>query len=201
MNLEVDDQLKEFLVWQSFKNPLLVQEYCLRLCLRHDATERQTNKRKLNVDTSILKEMLTNAGKDIGKHFSGLITKVGDRNVSTKFGKNISIHKALILSIAKCRILDPLSTITVARRIRKLLSPSERITKEQVHEIILETVERLSGGRSKDYALSYTNGYLFILHPYFKLFLLWDYMPNVTGEYLPIDEYLKDSEDENSLVE
>lgn len=196
--ISVDPSVVNSIVRQSFKNPLLVQDYCCELCMKFDIYRTLSKPRRVSPDEAALSSIFREKANSISGFYQGVITKPSDGKRKLADGSSVSVYALILLAIASVGVLEPLKVSTVARRMQHLLpAVAKQLDQTEVLDLIQELIRRLSGNKSKDYAVLFADKKLTISHPYFKVYLLWKFIPELTGVY-PALNIEFDDEDDNA---
>ena len=188
LNVEIDRDSVEAMVRFSYRNPLLMQHYCSRLCFELGIAQWQAERRQFTVDGDVLRSVISSTAQQYEKDFSDYLSLDDGKNENWKLdtGQKVNIHVLVLLAMAGIAIMSPVKLATIKERIEYILDDEQATPIEAViHSALIRLADRMKAELGHDAVLRYDTErkHAFITHPFFKVYLQWSLLPRFAGVY------------------
>jgi hypothetical protein len=183
LNVEVPGQILDNLTFNAFRNPLLMQDYCIRLCFELGIERTAARKKKIDVAASIIVKILQDAAAKYLESYSVYYLDTESESLgkwALKSGRSVNINVLVLLSLARIAINKPVGLRTIRQRMRDVLAPEiEPPPEATIRNALVTMAERNVGKEDREAPLRYDTEkrHAYVTHPFFKAFLLWDMVP------------------------
>lgn len=183
LGIVVNDDAIDTLTQLAYRNPLLMQLYCLRLCFDHDIERTQQQQKTITLKTGEVHRIVREVASNYDTSFSDYL------KVNSEDGKNwklknetlVNIYTLAGLAIAGVAIQSPVKLATIVDRIEGLLSPDVTPPSTAVVQNALTHITRVMSKRKEAFYKPELQvdgrGYWYITHPFFKVYLQWRLVP------------------------
>ena len=191
LNVKISPGILSIISHNAYRNPLLMQQYCLQLCQDNDIRETQ----KMTLELSLTAEDLQEVFVSVAKRDAGRFDRIWQDNSDSKFplrcGTEAPLKALILMSIATVAISIPVNMSTITKRIPSYLAsdiaPPTRIV---ITDAAKKLVEKAKSVLGKDLSIDIIDGRMHVLHPFFKVYLLWHMLPAFGLPYPDIKKYM-----------
>lgn len=182
LNLHMDSQTLKLLARNSYRNPLLMQEHCGKLCARLNVFETLDVIREVSLSQQEVIFTFQESAAKMRKMYEGIARRRGDTEIQLKGGQRATIFELILLGISQLGIVQPIGMPNLARNMRQYVAVHSSVpSKERLRIAVEELVARTKGLTNSGETIDLIDDQLVILHPYFKIFLRWDMLPRMGG--------------------
>lgn len=186
LGLDVDRKSLAWFATESYGNPLLMQEHCGNACSMRGIHEGQTGPVPFELTDAELNTLGTTAGKRNSAQFDPPAHRRGDPRVTLSMGREISIYNLVLLSISQLGVSQPIGMQTLHRRMKRHIDNADDIPRpEKLLPIVTELVDRYRRLPASRETIDLIQDLLYVLHPTFKLYLVWCVKPNLIPDTGP----------------
>lgn len=202
LNISIPDLALYEIVLQAYGNPLLVQEYCYRLCEKYRIFSAEQTPTEIPVTPRDLIDIFRAVGRDRSYSAEQLLRAdescIYGQRVRLLAGRrkgpgvrSVNLLGLFLVVLDAKGGLQVLKPLTIVRRARELVHYPFRhyITEESIVAAGVELVERFRSAGSGDTAVGHDEDKFYIMHPDFKVYLHWRFNPSVTGEQPSLERF------------
>jgi hypothetical protein len=191
LGLKVHPSVSEEIVSQAHGNPMLVQDYCFRLC-KELGIFATSDARKVVVSAATLRKIFEEAARDtFGSRVRPLLT--ADEQLGLKNQRYSLTFSGLLLKVLDSKAASqPLNPKTICDHAKNRLVAArdkKRVTVEQIVAAGSDLVQKLKDNRLGEMTLNLKDNTFYIQHPSFKVHIHWDLLPYLTGEAPLLEKY------------
>ncbi len=188
LKVKISPQTLAAITKQSFRNPSLMQQYCYAVAEKCGVLKPQTTPKTVSMSADDLHATFVAACNQTRRNFEGWIERPNDEKHDLKTGRRTSIFGIILLAVAKMEPIHTMTTATLARNMKDKLANSEWVTGPIAENAVRDFIKRLEGNTHRHTAIDFANGKLHI-HPFFKRYLLWDFLPSKGYPYPDLTGY------------
>jgi len=186
LGMKVDQDSLKTLSQFAYRNPMLMQEYCLRLCFELDIAETQKKLAQPNITPTNLRDVFVFVANQRARDYAEFFSSNSGARWPLKAGRRVNIGQLAFLALADVGVMQPITVERLATRMRRLLERgSEPLDLKQVIEAIAvitaEMEARLQNRRPLKYEEKTKT--IYVLDPFFKAYLKWGLSPKLLGVY------------------
>ena len=162
---------------QSFNNPFLMQQHCLKVAELCGITRRQDEEKSIAISEEQAKEIFSSLCSQTKAHFLPLIEGKNARKFALITGQSTTINGLIALGIRRMEPVHAMSMTKLASNIRGLVTDPSWISAPEIENRVRDFMATLDKSPHKQTAIEFSSDKLHI-HPFFKRYLLWDFAPS-----------------------
>ena len=190
LNVSMNGAAIEILTKNAYRNPLLMQAYCRRLCYDLGIDRTLPSNRQFDVSAEKVRDVIRRVAEEYRPGYSDYLRLDDDGagNWKLRSGKSINIYVLVVLALSGIPINYRVKVRTLRERMHELLAkdtigPSEAV----IHNALVKITEQMKGKEDSQAPLRYdsVHRYAFVTHPFFKVFMQWDVLPNYRDVGIP----------------
>ena len=195
LNFEFSLDLKQKILNESYKNPMLVQEISYKICEKMDILEKLDTKKEVDLDEKDFSEVLSEIASSMGdeeviSYFEKGKDSKGTKRNQYKFsdGYKRDIYQAILYYLKEYVSMKAISTEEITTKLHALmvdetiklpnLKSSVKSTLTHINDIDDKYAER-SNVKTKVIDFDEEKKSLYILDPFFAFYLKWGYIENL----------------------
>lgn len=175
------------LVHQARSNPLLIQEFCYKLCEKMKIFESFATPNPVVIPPSVLTAVFKEVGAARSYDLMPLLN-AGDDAIKVRWldgprARRLSLAAVLLVVLDRRAGFNELRALTIARHANKLVNSTDRthVTRESILQAGNDFIKQLEDQDRADTVLGIKEDRFYILHPDFAVYLHWALAPMLTG--------------------
>lgn len=175
LNVEIDDRLIQLFIDNSFSNPSLMQDICLKYCLENDILETQESKKKLDYNVKlaegVFRDINTGENTIVRKLIEGKPTK-GRPRKNYKYNGNLKgdIYVVILYCISKLCSKDKISFNELVDKVKK---EDAGIQQNQISNTLNNINSISENDKPEEPVILYKDNQIMIDNDMFKFSLNW----------------------------
>lgn len=177
LNATLHPQTLAAIARQAFRNPSLMQQYCYAVADRCGVLKRQETNRTVSLPPASLEDLFKASCKRTRANFEGWIERRGDQMFDLSTGKRTSVFGLICLAIARMEPIHAMGSAKLARRMKEFVVDPSWITAPLAANATHDFMKRLEKNPHRHTAIDFADDKIHI-HPFFKRYLLWDFLPS-----------------------
>ena len=182
LNVQIDEDTIETLTHNAYRNPLLMQRYCQRLChiLKVERTQGET--KRITVLSAKVDEILRYIAAEYEETYSHYLQIKDTSGIRWRLssGKEINTYLFVLVALASIPINKPFKLRTIRDRMKTHVKREADLpSSAKISEALIGLVSRMRGKEEYEAPLRYDleKGHAYVTHPFFKVFLQWKVLP------------------------
>jgi len=169
-----------------------MQQYREELSRELSVPETLQPARSLPVTAPVLRKIFEHVAGRESARYVRIWSDGGRPHYQLNTANRANILTLILLGISHIAMVTPVRPSTVRREIRDLLAdPADLPPLPDVTTAAEELVERAQQVLGRELSVGLIQNRLYILHPFFKIYLLWILAPQFTGAYPDIERYVE----------
>ena len=194
MKMLIYPQVIDELIHQSHGNPLLVQDYCYRICESARVLESFREPTPVPIARSALVEIFRAVAATRAYDLLPIVHPDGDAEPRVRWGtggRRVSLQALILIVLDRRGGFQELLPETIANHANKIVAHADRrhVTGPNVLKAGEILIERLSEAGYADTVIAMKNGKFFIQLPDFKVHLHWTLAPLLTGNHPQLERF------------
>ncbi len=183
LNVEIDDAVLRKLATFSHKNPMLMQEYCYRVCEHATVAQKESVRRKLTITAANIATIVTNAASQNWAEWrpDGLGRELSWR---TARGRPVDIYVLVLLGMRHIGYKQEIGTAALSTRIGTIVGDNKRPDKATITRALVQLSTLMKEEHDDNTPLEYADGTVYFLDPFFMAYIQWVLAKSV-GEPTP----------------
>lgn len=186
LNIRTNGAIAKKFARESFGSPLLMQRFCLRLCLKYDVVEKSRKLRELSPSDEARDEIF----KSVAKHFGLPAYRkllAGPQSRKDRIQRNLvdggtaDIYQCILYSIAKTGPRPEISYNDIRSTLQEILMDSDVPQKNQVTNAISHMVNIAKEKIEGEPVIDWTNDTLYLTDPFLMFYMRWIIKPQING--------------------
>ncbi len=182
LNLQIDEDTLDRLARNAYRNPLLMQWYCQRLCHVLRIGQTLDVGQRITVAGSKVDEILRYIASEYEETYNNYlhVRDDGGRRWQIKSGKRVNIYLFVLIALAGMPINKPLKPRTLRDRMKTHIDREANLpSSSDIANALAGLVQRMQGKEDYEAPLRYDpeKGHAYVTHPFFKVFLQWKVLP------------------------
>ena len=150
----------------------------------------------LQLDAEDLRGVFVNVAKRDAGRFDRIWRDPSAEKFPLRYGTEAPLKALILMSLATIALASPVNMSKIARRIPFYLAPgTEAPTTVRVTQQARELVEKARKILDRDLSIDIIDGRMHVLHPFFKVYLLWLMLPSFGLDYPDIQKYMEEDAD------
>ena len=165
-----------------------MQEHFGQACARNDIFETRPDPLSLTLSEAQLAPIFKESAAKIRRLYEGVARRRGDTMIELRGGQRATLYEVVLLGISQLGIVQGIGMPTLGRRMRQYVADQSVIpSRNDLKNLVTELVSRSSALKNSGETIDLIEDSLYILHPYFKIFLTWDLLPRLGGGPLTVE--------------
>ena len=187
LNVSIDYDTINTMVRYSYRNPLLMQHYCARLCFELGIEATLERRQSFVVEPPVIQRVIGQTAAQYDSVFAHAIqsTEANDGRWQLKDRRLVNIYLLIMLAVAKIAIEIPVKPVTIRKRIADILAEGvEPPNEAAIHNALTQLAKRIDDGKADPvFRYDADKKYAYVAHPFFKVFLQWSLAPKYAAVF------------------
>ena len=172
LNISVSESLIERLARNAHGNPLLMQTFCRELCWSNGIKKTSVDEQvAIEPSDEELSRIYQKPAARLSISMAPVRKQRDDKLLRLKNGVAATMIDLVLLGISRVQIGQPIGMNTLKQNCKTYLSDGHQLTTADVKSAVETLIERLELSKDSNITASYLDGYMYILHPFFKLYI------------------------------